>query len=187
MKSNALINSDSLKTLERSILVAGSIVLFTSVALLLSTGLTHFQQVEATSKSALAKQEIQTLTETIDKSKRVKFTSKNKKEISIVQASMDRLANEHHCELQERNSTDDTFPFVTRYKAGPDEKGWKQMAMSFQVLGSLSNVMAFTRGLAMIATPLELSSIEITPISNDGASKISAKVVVQILKQEVGR
>jgi hypothetical protein len=187
MKSNALINSDSLKTLERSILVAGSIVLFTSVALLLSTGLTHFQQVEASSKSVLAKQEILTLTETIEKSKRVKYVSNTKKEISMVQASMDRLANENHCELQERNSTDDTVPFMTKYKAGSDEKGWKQMAMSFQVLGSLTNVMTFTRGLAMISTPIELASIEITPISTDGASKISAKVVIQILKQEVVR
>jgi Tfp pilus assembly protein PilO len=187
MKSNAHINADSLKNLERAILISGLVVLVSSTVLLLGTGLSHFQFLETKSKLAVTNQEIKTLSETIDKSKKVKFTSNNRRELSVVQATMDRLAKQHRCQLQEVTSTDDTVPFVTRYKKGADERGWKQMAMSGHVIGSLSNVMAFTRGLALMPTPIEIGSIEIAPIGSERDSKVSAKLTFQILKQEVTR
>lgn len=187
MRGSALINRDSLRNLERLILLVGLIVLITSVVLLLGSGLTHFQHLESVSKKELTKSEVQTLTETINKSKRVKFSSSPTKELNIVQASMDQLAQKHNCQLQEVTSTNDTIPLLTRYKKGPDDRGWKQLAMTSHVVGSLKNVMAFTRALAMISIPIELASVEILPISGDRDSKVSAKVTFQILKQEVTR
>lgn len=187
MKGNAFINHDSLRNLEKLILVLGTTVLVSGTLLLVTAGLTRFRDIEAHSKNELTRQEIRGLNETIEKSKRIKFTSNQKQELNIVQGSMDRLASEHHCQLQEVNSTNDTVPLTTRYKKGTDDKGWKQLAMTSQVVGSLSNVMAFTRALAMISVPIELASIDISPIGTDRDSKVIAKITFQILKQEAPR
>jgi hypothetical protein len=187
MRGNAFINQDSLRNLERLILILGSIVLISGTLLLLSAGLTRFKDNEARSKNELTRQEIRGLNETIEKSKRIKFTSKQKQELNIVQASMDRLALENHCQLQEVNSTNDTVPLTTRYKKGIEDKGWKQLAMTGQVVGSLSNVMSFTRALSMISVPIELAAIDLSPVGGERDSKVIAKITFQILKQEAPR
>jgi hypothetical protein len=187
MKSNALVNIDSLKNLERTILIAGSIVLLSGVVLLFRTGLTHFQYLESESKSELTKKEIQSLTATIEKSKLIKFTSIQTQELNVVQKSMDQLATQNHCQLQEVTSTNDTVPMSTRYKKSADEKGWKQLALSGQIVGSLPNVMAFARGLSNISIPIELVAMEIAPTGSDKESKVTAKISFTILKQESSR
>ena len=187
MKSNALINADSLKNLERTILIAGSIVLASGLILLFSSGITRFQFAETESKKELAYKEIKGLTATITKSKLIKYSSDKKQELNVVQASMDQLATSNKCQIQEVTSTNDTVPLMTRYKKMTDEKGWKQLAMTTQVVGSLPNVMAFTRALSNISIPIELASIEISPTGTERDSKVSAKIVFSILKQEATR
>ncbi len=186
MNSGALVSSGNLKVVERMILVVGITVLAIIGLLLLSTGLSHFKNVESEAKLALTKKEIVSLTETIEKAKRVKYQPDNKKELSVVQVTMDRLANEHSCQLQEVTSTNDTVILATHYKKGLNEKGWKQLAMSGQVVGSLTNVIAFMRSLANISIPIELLAIDITPIGTkpEEQSKVSVKFSFQILKQE---
>lgn len=189
MNRGALISIGNLKIIERAILIVGSIALIVSTLLLLSTGLNHFKIVESDAKLALAKKEIVGLTDTIEKAKRVTFQPESKRELSVVQVTMDRLANEQNCQLQEVTSTNDTVSFSTHYKKGLDEKGWKQLAMSGQIVGSLTNVMAFTRKLANISIPIELLAIDILPISTKPGdrSKVSAKFSFQILKQETSQ
>ncbi len=186
MNRGALISVGNLKIIERGILIVGTFAVAVSTLLLLSTGLNHYKIIESDAKLALAKKEIVGLTDTIAKAKKVKFQPEGKRELSIVQVTMDRLAREYNCRLQEVTSTNDTVQFSTHYKKGLDEKGWKQLAMSGQVVGSLTNVMAFTRKLANISIPIELLSIDILPIGTKPGdqSKVSAKFIFQILKQE---
>lgn len=190
MNSNAFINSSTVKNLERAILIGGSVVLVSATLLLISTGLSHFHKLESDANLAMTKQQIRTLSDTLDKAKRIKIQPNNQKELNIVQEAMDRLASENNCQIQEVTSTNDTVPLLTHYKKGAEEKGWKQLAISGQVVGSLSNVIAFTRSLSLISVPLEISSINMTPIDGKavgGVSKVSAKLNIQILKQEATR
>ena len=187
MNSNAIINTNTVRTLERSILVGGSVVLLSATLLLISTGLSHYHRLESAANLAMTKQQIRTLSDTLDKAKRIKVQPNTQKELNIVQETMDRLAAQHSCQIQEVTSTNDTVQMLTHYKKGMEEKGWKQVAISGQVVGSLSNVMAFTRSLSLISVPLEITSIAVTPMdskSSGGLSKVSAKFNIQILKQE---
>ncbi len=189
MNSSAHINDSNLKVLERAILVAGLMTVGLSGFLILSIGINHFRTVDSKSKLGATEREVIALSQTLEKGKRIQFQPISKKELNIVQAAMDRLANQNNVQLQEVTSTNDTVPFMTHYKKSVEERGWKQLPITGQVVGTLSNVMAFSRKLATISTPIELLAIDILPIGTkaDENTKVSAKVSFQILKQEASQ
>ncbi|MEI8283090.1 MAG: hypothetical protein WCG75_11845 [Armatimonadota bacterium] len=189
MKSSAFINVTNLKILERAILVTGLMTVGLSGFLVLSIAINHFRLTDSKAKLVASQREGLALSQTLEKGKRIQFLPISKKELNIVQAAMDRLANQNNVQLQEVTSTNDTVPFMTHYKKSVEERGWKQLPMTGQVVGTLSNVMAFTRRLATISTPIELLAIDILPIGTkaDENSKVSAKLSFQILKQEASQ
>jgi Tfp pilus assembly protein PilO len=185
LKSNGMVNETSLRFLERAIVVVVTLVLGTTLLMLTLTGLNKFKQAELAAKSELTKHEIRSLNDTIEKGKHLKFSSSDKKQLSAVQLAMDRLADVNKCQIQELTSTNDTVQFATRYKKGIDEKGWKQLPVSGTIVGSISDVIAFNRDLAMITIPIEITAIDIAPIASipGKPSRVSAKISFQILKQ----
>jgi hypothetical protein len=189
MKSSAHINDANLKVLERGILVTGLLTVGLSGFLILSIGINHLRSTDSKAKLAATEREVLSLSQTLEKGKRIQYQPISKKELNIVQAAMDRLAAQNNVQLQEVTSTNDTVPFMTHYKKSVEERGWKQLAMTGQVVGTLSNVMAFTRKLSTISTPIELLAIDILPIGTKAEenTKVSAKLSFQILKQEASQ
>ena len=184
MRGSAVISDQSLKVIERAILVVGSITLGVSVFLLISMGYSRFQRTEADAKLALTKQEISTLTTTIQRAKVINRQPTSAKELGIVQVAFNRLAKKNDCQLLELSSNADSVPFLSKYVKGSDDHGWKQIPLDGQVTGSLANVMTLIRDFTSMSIPIEVQSIDILPIANN---QVSAKVAFQLLKQEVTR
>jgi type II secretory pathway pseudopilin PulG len=187
MRGHAAISVNALKRIERTIVVVGSTTLAIIIFLLATAGLSFFRQNDAETKLATTKQQIQTLNETIDKAKRVKFKPMSIKELSYVQSTIDRLAKQYDCRLIEVNSTNDESAYASKFKKNSSESGWNQISVQSQMTGTLVNVVSLLRDLTSTSVPLELSTIDITPIEADpqGRPRVSAKVSVQILKQKV--
>ncbi len=186
MRGNAMISENSQKTLDRAILVAGLSTLAVIVFMLISTGLSHFQKNEADAKLALAKNEKQTLDSTIEKAKLISLKPSSAKELGIVQVELSRFAKKNECRLMEVSSSGEPGLFTSKYIKGSDARGWKQLPIDCQIVGSLVNVMTMIREFSMISIPIEVQSIDVLPIgqSETGVDNVSAKVTFQILKQE---
>lgn len=187
MRGHAAISANALKRIERAIVIVGSTTLAIIVFLLGTAGLSFFKHNDAEAKLAITKQQIQTLNETINKAKRVKFKPLTVKELSYVQSTLDKLARQYDCRLLEVNSTNDETSFASKFKKSGGETGWNQISVQSQMNGTLVNVVSLLRDLTSTSVPLELSSIDITPIDADpqGRPRVSAKVSIQILKQKV--
>ena len=187
MRGTALISDNALKALERSILIAGSLTLTVTAFLLFSTGFSHFQRNEAEARLALAKNEIATLTTTIEKAKKINLHPNTTKDLGIVQVALSRFAKQNGCQLQEMSATSDPVPFVSKYLRGSDDHGWKQLPIDCQIAGSLVNVMNMIRDFTSMSIPVEVQTIDLTPLERDrkGNDLLTAKVTFQLLKQEV--
>lgn len=185
MKGLAVVNPNSLKGIERAILLIGSITLATSIFFLGNAAFNFFRYNETETKLAVTKQQIHTLSDTIGKAKRLKFSEGAGRELPTVQSSLDQFAAANDCLLTEVNSGNDEGPYMSRYtKSG--EAGWKQTSISCQVIGSLANIMALLKDISSISIPIELQSIEITPLesSRNGRPQVLAKVSLQFMRQE---
>ena len=187
MRGTALISNQSLKGLERAILVAGSATLAIIVFLLISTGFSQFQHNESKAKYDLTQQQISTLTTTLERAKKINRQPSNAKELGVVQVAMNQFAKKNNCQLLEMSSNSDAVAFLTRYQKGADDRGWKQLPIDCQISGSLSNVMTMIRDFTSMSIPIEIQSLDLTPIEKDkrGNDRVSAKVTFQLIKQEV--
>jgi len=189
MRGLAIINPNFLKGIERSTFLIGTITLVVSIFLLGNAGFNFFRFNETETKLAATKQQIHTLADTISKSKRLKFSASSVKELSTVQGSLDRLAGTYDCLLTEVNSNNDEGVYMSRYVKGASDAGWKQFVVQCQMIGSLNNIMSLLKDLSMISVPIELQSVEITPLEKhrNGHPQVLAKVILQVMRQEVTR
>jgi hypothetical protein len=189
MRGTALISAQSLKGLERAILIVGSVTLTATLFLLLSTAFIHFQRGEIDAKLLLTKNEISTLTLTLEKAKKINSKPNTAKELGIVQVALSQLAKKNDCQLQEMSATSDPGLFVSKYQKGADDRGWKQLPIDCQISGSLVSVMTMIRDFTSMSIPIEVQNIDLTPIEKalHGIDRLSAKVTFQLLKQEATR
>ena len=189
MRGTALISAQSLKGLERAILIVGSVTLTVTVFLLISTAFIHFQRSEADANLALTKHEIATLTSTLEKARKINSHPNTAKELGIVQVSLSQLARKNGCQLQEMSATSDPVQFVSKYQKGAEDRGWKQLPIDCQISGSLVSVMTMIRDFTSMSIPIEVENIDLTPLERDshGIDRIAAKVTFLLLKQEVVR
>ena len=187
MRGTAMISAQSLKGLERAILIVGSVTLGVTIFLLISTAFMHFQRNEADAKLALTKHEIATLTSTLNKAKKINSQPNTAKELGIVQVALNQFAKKNTCQLLEMSATSDPVPYVSKYQKGGEDRGWKQLPIDCQISGTLVSVMSMIRDFTSVSIPIEVQNIDLTPVERDshGIDRITAKVTFLLLKQEV--
>ena len=189
MRGAAMINSSALKSLERSIFIIGTTTLAVSAFMVISAGYNYFRHADAENKLLVTNEHIHSLKATISQSKRLKYPAPSERELSIVQKCLDRYSNIYDCQLTEVTSNNDEGIYLSRYKKGTAETGWKQFLVQCQIIGSITNTMSLLRELSSKAIPIEFQTIEISPLESHrfGHPQVLAKVTFQVMKQEVVR
>lgn len=187
MKGFAVINSNTVRAIERLTLVIGGVTLVAAVFFIGRSTLTFYDHKRTVAELTIVNQKLEQMNQTLEKAKRIRYRATSEKELSLVQTALERLALDSNCQLLEVNSNNDEAPYLSHYKKTTDIVGWKQTVIICQAIGTIGNVMGMVKKVTNLSVPVELQSMDVMAMGKvqDGRPVVTAKFAIQVMKREV--
>jgi hypothetical protein len=186
--SSSVMNPKTLRNLERSTWVVGSITLATVLILAISSIVNFVGKRQADAQVMSEKSQVKELSDTIARAKKIKTAGSKRGLTSQVQALMDESTKKNNVTLLDFQALSDAGPFLTRYKKNGTDTGWLQTGITASLRGTLTSVYSVLKDMSQNQVPVEFDSIEIQRYQEGSAKempKVAAKIVFRVLKQEV--
>lgn len=187
MKGFAVINTNTVRAIERLTMAVGGISLVAAVFYIGRSTLTYYDHKRTLGELTTVNQKLEQMTQTLEKAKRIRYRATSVKELSLVQTALERLAIDSNCQLLEVNSNNDEAPYLSHYKKTTEVTGWKQTVITCQAIGTIGNVMGLVKKVTNLSVPVELQAMDVMPMGKvqDGRPVVTAKFAIQVMKREV--
>ncbi len=182
-----MINKNAVQTIERATMLIGILSVTSCVFFIGRGAVNYFDNKRTTSELDAVHKRIQELSETVSKSRRVKFKPIREKELSLVQTALDRYATTSDCQLVEVTSNNDEAPYLSHYRKNTEVTGWKQTSLQCQAVGTIGNILDFIHKVSELPVPVEVQTLEITPNGKVQAGRpvVAVKFGIQVMRREV--